>query len=122
MLKRDNSHLAQHLLLYHLVHYWAFTGDVVLMVLWHSAAQFHGDDGSYLTVQEDAQDVIELMQGCLLDETGLLDCAPENFAGAGRKGKKVRAHRQHCSWAASTGCRLLRCIDGVNRISSAFAP
>ena len=35
--------------------------------------------------------MVELMQACLLDETGLLDCTSENFAGAGRKGKKVSA-------------------------------
>ena len=47
--------------------------------------------------QEDAQDVVELMQACLLDETGLHDCGPENYAGAGRKGKKV---------LALSGCRV----------------
>ena len=40
-------------------------------------------------MQEDAQDVVELMQACLLDETGL-HCDPSNFGGRARKGKQVR--------------------------------
>ena len=39
-------------------------------------------------VQEDAQDIVELMQACMLDETGL-QIDPTNFGGRPRKGKQV---------------------------------
>ena len=40
------------------------------------------------TAQEDAQDVVELVQACLLDETGLHG-DPANYGGRARRGKQV---------------------------------
>ena len=40
------------------------------------------------TAQEDARDVVELMQACLLDETGL-HSDPANYGGRARRGKQV---------------------------------